>query len=45
MKIGDSITYRTKDIQSQLQGTINGKIKTGIITDIFDSMDKSFKCF
>lgn len=45
MEIGDSIIYRTKDIQSQLQGMMKGKIKTGIIEEIFDSMDKSFECF
>lgn len=44
MNIGDKITYQTRSWSSQYSSR-KGEIKIGIIEEIFDSQDKTFKCF
>ncbi len=41
---GDWVRYRTSDHCSQFGGKLPGKELIGKVTEIFDSMDKTYKC-
>jgi hypothetical protein len=44
MNIGEKVIYKKRSWNSQYGGHHEGEIKEGIIEEIFDSQDKSFKC-
>ncbi len=45
MQIGDKVTYQKKIICTLYDGCCGGEIKEGIIEEILDSINGTYKCF